>query len=68
MDEFILQDIERLLSTAPPTYAAAVAFAAVLRLGELGKEGVQAFARHEELASTEPELTRTFQIGLRALV
>lgn len=67
MDEFELQDIERSLVDAPAWAAAAVAFAAIFRLGELGGEGGRAFARHAHIASFEPDLLEVLAAGLKAL-
>lgn len=67
MDEYELRQIERALVGASAPAAAAVAFAAILRLGELGRDGALAYAYHARLAAFEPEIVETLAVGLRAL-
>lgn len=53
MDEMDLRKIERLLDVASPADAAAIAFAALVRVGQLGAAGAAAFRDHVEIARGE---------------
>ena len=68
MDEHDLRTTEALLARAGAAPAAAVAFAAILRLGELGPEGAAAFARHCELATYDPDILDSFRAVLKRIV
>lgn len=56
MKEDQLQRVERELINADAKAAAAVAFAAISRIGELGRDAGEAFATLAEGADTDPDL------------
>lgn len=67
MDEDQLGELERALHRAPAGVAASVAFAALVRLGELENEGSAAFHEHLRLAAAHPDLLEKAMIGIDGL-
>lgn len=64
MDETELQFLERRVAFSGTADAAAVLFAGLVRLGELGEPGLKDFLTHLRVASrTMPELMRAAEAG-----
>lgn len=63
MDEKQLQNVERQLGEADAKTAAAVAFAAIIRIGELGREAGDAFAEIAKGASDDADISDNWDEG-----
>ncbi len=66
LDEARLQQLERELAAAGAYEAAAVAFAAVMRIGELGAPATTAFARLADGVFGDPDFSE-FAAGFTAV-
>jgi hypothetical protein len=64
MDEMDLRRIERLLDVASPADAAAIAFAALIRVGQHGAAGAAAFRDHVAIARGEWSLLDPLRDGV----
>jgi hypothetical protein len=66
IEEGRLQQIERELAASGPHDAAAVAFAAIMRIGELGAPATAAFGRLADGVFADPDFSE-FAIGFTAV-
>lgn len=63
MTEAELQKIETVIAMADASAAAAIAFAAINRIGDLGLEAGDQFGRLAEGAAADPDLSPSFTEG-----